>query len=345
MRAVKWAGPGRVEQVEVPEPVIGEDDVLLRVGHVGICGSDVAIVRGQHARAQPGTIIGHEFGGVVAAAGGAVSVAPGTRVAVRPLISCLDRHPEDPCPACASGNDHVCADLGLYGVDEPGALADLVRVRSSALVPISEAAPAWFSALAEPLAVAVHAVSRAGDLSGRSVAVMGGGPIGLLTAMVARQSGAARVMLVEPNPWRAEVCAGYGLDVVPAGEDPVAVVRGWTGGWGADVVFDSAGHASVAGVLTQITRIQGLIVVIGVYKEPPPVDLRAVNFAELTIIGTRVYSAADFVEAVRLLDDDALDLTRLPIQEFGLGEVDEALAAAMSGASSMKVFLTPAGAR
>lgn len=344
MKAVTWAGPDRLETVEIPIPQAKPGQVLIKVSRVGICGSDLSIFKGFHARAQPGIVLGHEFGGTVAESVGEVDgpISAGRRVAVRPLISCADREGDDRCSACERGFSHVCAKLGLYGVDEPGGLAEYVAVRASSVYPLEDGATDEFAALAEPLAVAVHAVDRARLTDGEKVVVFGVGPIGLFTALMARHRGAGDVMVVEPNAWRREVAAQYGLHAVASDADPVGTILARTAGVGADVVFDSAAHPSVAACLTAVARIRGTIVVVGVYKEPTPIDLRTVNFAEHTIIGTRVYTAEDFAVAVELLNSDALNLRGLPTSTFSIDEAYAAFDAAAKGESSIKVFFDPA---
>jgi 2-desacetyl-2-hydroxyethyl bacteriochlorophyllide A dehydrogenase len=342
MNAVAWGGPDKLISTspEIPRPVAGE--ILVEVNKVGICGSDVTILKGYHARAQPGIVLGHEFCGTVAAAPGG-EFQPGTRVAVMPLISCRDRNEGNFCVACRSGNEHVCARLGLYGVDEPGGLAGYVAVRARSVHPVPAETPEGLEGLAEPLAVAVHAVARSGLEKGDSVAVFGGGPIGLFVALVARHQGAGHVLIVEPNPWRQSVARSYGFVVADSGSDPVEEVRTFTGGDGADVVFDSAGHPSVASAVTAAARIGGTVMIVGVYKEPAAIDLRTVNFAELRILGTRVYAEEDFAAAVRLLADDALNLRELPTRDFPLTESAQAFETAARGESAMKVFISPGG--
>ncbi|MFE3142561.1 zinc-binding dehydrogenase [Streptomyces scopuliridis] len=342
MRAVSWAGPGRLEEHEVPVPPTRPDRVLVRVSRVGVCGSDLAILRGQHARAEPGVILGHEFVGTVAASGTADAPPVGTQVAVRPLIACADRGTVPPCRACASGNAHVCAALGLYGVDEPGGLAGYVSVRAAAVHSVAQGVPPGRAALAEPLAVAVHAVARSGLTAGATVVVFGAGPIGLFTALVARRGGAGDVLIVEPNAWRRGIAERYGFATLAAGEDTPALIRERTRGEGADLVFDSAGHPAVALQLTEAARIQGTIVVVGVYKTPPAVDLRTVNFAEHRLIGTRVYTRDDFITAIGLIETDELGLSALPTRTFPLDEAADAFAAAGGGEGSVKVLIEPA---
>ncbi|MET7331246.1 alcohol dehydrogenase catalytic domain-containing protein [Nonomuraea sp. NPDC005650] len=341
MQVITWAEVDRLGRQDVPIPELSDGQVLVRVSRAGICGSDLAILRGQHARARTGTILGHEFAGTVAESRSDQAPPVGTQVAVRPLIACADRGTVPPCRACASGNSHVCRSLGLYGVDEPGGLAEFVAVRAAALHPVRQDVAPELVALAEPLAVAVHAVSRSGLSGGESVAVYGGGPIGLFTALVARHRGAADVVIVEPNGWRRGVAESYGFPVLDAGPGTPAAIRDRTSGDGADLVFDSAGHPSVARQLTEAARIQGTIVIVGVYKSPPEVDLRTVNFAEHRLIGTRVYSRDDFAAAVRLIEDDALGLSGLPVTTFPAAESARAFAAAGKGEGSVKVLIDP----
>lgn len=341
MKAVTWEGPGRLELVDRPVPQLSNGQVLVRVSRVGICGSDLAILKGHHARAKPGIVLGHEFGGTVADASVVDAPPAGAPVAVRPLIACADRRAEHVCNACAAGNPHVCTSLGLYGVDEPGGLAEYVAVQASSVYPVAQGAPPEFSALAEPLAVAVHAVQRSPARQDDHVAVFGGGPIGLLTALVARHQGVASVIVIEPNAWRRTVAQQYGIETIAPESDPVNEVLARTGGVGADVVFDSAAHPSVAAQVTAAARIRGTIVVVGVYKEPSPIDLRRVNFAEQTIIGTRVYTEGDFADAVALLGNDALRLGQLPTRTFPMTDTRAAFAAAAQGNRDMKVFLDP----
>ncbi|MFJ8788752.1 zinc-binding dehydrogenase [Streptomyces sp. NPDC102462] len=341
MRAIRWTGPGELALDTVPVPSPGPGWVLVKVTRVGICGSDLAIWHGEHARARPGVVIGHEFAGVVADAPGGTALAVGTRVAIRPLIACHDRGTTPPCRPCASGNSHVCARLGLYGVDEPGGLAQYVQVRAEAAHPFHSDVPDDLAVLAEPLAVAVHAVARSGLRPGDTVAVFGAGPIGLLTALVARHRGAHRVILVEPNEWRRRTAEGRGFTVLPAGPEAPRQVKELTGGDGADIVFDSAGHSAVALQVTDAARIQGTVVVAGVHKQPPAVDLRGINFAEQRLIGTRVYAREDFLTAVALLEKDELGLSALPTTTFPLDRSEAAFQAAEQGEGSVKILIEP----
>jgi 2-desacetyl-2-hydroxyethyl bacteriochlorophyllide A dehydrogenase len=235
----------------------------------------------------------------------------------------------------------VCRDLKLYGIDAPGGLARFVALPPEVLHELPSHVDPRVGALVEPLAVAVHAVTTAGVAAGDVVAVAGGGPIGVLTALVARHAGAAHVVVSEPSEWRRGVLVELGLTVVPADRTLTDVVLELTDGEGADVTFDAAGHPAVAPELTTATRVLGTVVVVGVHKAPAPVDLRDVCFKELVVRGVRVYTRDDVVRAIQLVADGALGLEALPTRAFHLTDVAAAVAAAADGTGALKVLVTP----
>lgn len=334
MTAAVWTGTDEVDVRETAVPEVPEGWALVRVAYNGICGTDLAIYHGKHPRAQHGLVPGHEMSGWVERAG-ATGPAQGALVVVEPLISCGE------CLACRSGAAHVCNRLGLYGIDTAGGMATYVALPPQTLHEVPAHVDPRTAALAEPVAVAVHAVALSGMAQGDTVAVFGAGPIGLLTALVARHEGAGRVVLAEPSPWRRSVAQDMGFDVVPEGSTMTEVLAELTGGEGADVTFDSAGHPAVAAELTAATRVLGRIVVVGVYKEPTAIDLRDVCFKEQSIVGVRVYTTADVTRAIELIASGDLGLERFPTTVFDLADVTAAFAAATSGQDALKVMVTP----
>lgn len=336
MQAAVWTGVDAVDvrQVERPEPAAQE--VLVRVEHVGICGTDLAIVHGAHPRAQTGLIPGHEIVGVVAAS---TPDGPpvGARVVAEPLITCGE------CRACRTGSSHVCKNLGLYGIDAPGGLADYVALPASVLHVVPEHVSALEAVLVEPLAVAVHAVDMASLSAGDTVAVFGGGPIGVLVAMVARQAGAGTIVIAEPHEWRRQIAADLGFVAVDGTDALREAVLNLTSGEGADITFDAAGHPSITPALADVTRVLGRIVIVAVHKKPAEVDLRAVCFKEQSLVGVRVYTHEDVRRAIALLAGD-LDVSGLPVASYPLSAVEEAVQAAADGGGALKVLVTPGGA-
>ena len=333
MRAVLWTGPDRLEFRRIARPDVPPGWALVQVEYTGLCGTDFAILHGSHPRAVAPLVMGHEITGVVAVSAGG-GPAEGTRVTVEPLMHCGVCHP------CSHANPHVCQNLKLYGIDAPGSLAEYVALPPETLVPVSAGAPVLEVALAEPLAVAIHAVHRAGLVGGEHVAVFGAGPIGLLTALVARHAGAEQVLVIETSPQRRPVAAALGFATTDSATAPDAVAEG-TGGVGADVVFDCAGHPAVAAELAGVARVHGTVVIVGVYKHPSAVQLRELAFKELCVVGARVYRRADVERAVALVEQDALGLGRLPIRVFPLEEAARAFDVATAAGDVVKVLVSP----
>ena len=334
MKAAVWTANNQVDVRDVAMPEVPAGWALVKVAYNGICGTDLAILHGRHPRARTPLVMGHEISGWVQSAG-ATGPTAGTLVVVEPLISCGQ------CRPCKHGLAHVCQHLGLYGIDAPGAMAQYVALPPEVLHAVPGGVDPRTATLAEPLAVAVHAVERSGMQAGDTVAVYGAGPIGILVALVSRHEGAAAVVITEPSPWRRQVAADLGFTVVAAGSTMAATLSGLTDGEGADTTFDCSAHPSVAADLAATTRVRGRIVVVGVYKAPTAIDLQAVCFMEQTLIGVRVYTSSNVTRAIELIASGALHLDQFPTKAFDLGEVAAAFEAAASGQECLKVLLTP----
>lgn len=334
MKAVRYWGKEDVRCEEVAKPAIVEGEALIKVGYAGICGSDLYIYSGTHPRAKAPLILGHEFAGEIVELPrnhrGQFKI--GDVVAVNPLLYCQR------CTPCYTGNAHVCQSLGLLGIDRDGGFAEFARAKLSQLVKLPPVVPGELGALVEPLAVAVHAV-RSSDLRlGDLVLVLGGGPIGFLTAFAARANGAGRVIIIEPNDFRRMFAGNMGFDVLtPADQEEIKAI---TRGEGADIVFEAAGiPASMEGAIKNC-KIRGQVVVVGVFKHPVPVDLQRVNFAEIRIIGTRVYREVDFAYAVDLITKYP-EIGKLVTHKMNLTEAQKGLDLAKLGSNTMKVLLHP----
>jgi (R,R)-butanediol dehydrogenase/meso-butanediol dehydrogenase/diacetyl reductase len=332
MSAAVWLGDEEVIVRREPTPTVEGDTALVRVELTGLCGSDFGILHGTHPRAVAPLILGHEITGTVEVAS-PTSPPVGTRVTVEPLISCGH------CTACLSGNTHVCQNLGLYGIDTAGSLAEFVALPGDVLISVDASVALTEVALAEPLAVAVHAVHRSGLSGGETVMIFGAGPIGMLTALVARNTGAGRILIAEPSGARCAVAESLGFETVPPDAEPTEAIRDATGGAGADIVFDSAAHPSVAARLARCVRVRGTVVLVGVYKKPTEVDLQALTFAENTVVGVRVYTRADMEEAVALIESGVLHLERIPVEVFPLADANAAFERAMAATGTLKVLV------
>ncbi|MBI4875530.1 MAG: alcohol dehydrogenase catalytic domain-containing protein [Acidobacteria bacterium] len=335
MRAAFYEGHESITLGQGAPLAPGPGQVQIRVSHCGICGTDLHIFHGKmdHRVKQP-QVIGHEMSGVVAAAGPETAGwAPGDRVTVRPLDHCGE------CPACRAGHSHICQRLKFIGIDSPGAFQELWTVPARTLHRLPAALSLREAALIEPLAVACHDVRLGEVKAGEYVVVQGGGPIGALVAMVARQAG-ARVLLSEVNPFRLALAAELGLRTVnPSETDLVALVNQETNEAGADVVFEVTGSAAGAELMTKLPRTRGRMVMVAIFSQPTPVDLFRFFWRELKLIGARVYEAEDFEAAIRLAAARGMPLERLITRVCDLGELGAALRDMERGGEVMKILV------
>jgi (R,R)-butanediol dehydrogenase/meso-butanediol dehydrogenase/diacetyl reductase len=305
-----------VEMVTVPAP--GEGEVILKVAFCGICGTDRHIFHGiMDERVQPPKVVGHEMSGTVEAAGpGVTDYKKGDKVTFRPLDE------DGTCIACRMGYPHICQNLDFIGIETDGAFQQYWKVQARLLHRLPVDMDLKLAALAEPLAVACHDVSRAELNKGDRVAVIGGGPIGMLIALLAQYDG-ADVRLLEINGERRAFAESMGITTIDSlTQDPVQAVSNWTNKDMADVVFEVSASKPGAALMTALARPRGTIVLVGIFGAPAEVTLKEVFLRELNIKGARVYAAADFDRAITLLNENKVDWGKLisrvaPMEETG----------------------------
>ena len=308
--------------------------VRIHVAFVGLCGTDLHIVHGSmDRRVQVPLIFGHEMSGTVDEVGGGVDGwSIGDKVTVMPLVW------DETCPACQAGNRHICQNLNFVGIDSPGALQALWNVPASTLVKVPQRTGLRDAALIEPVAVAVHDVRRGQVSAGDKVVVVGGGPIGLLIATVARHVG-GDVAVVELDPPRRALAAQLGFTTLhPEDLDEPAWLDKWTGGAGADVLFEVSGAAAGIALAVALAKVRGTIVVVGIHPEPRGVDLQRIFWRELTIVGARVYEKSDFETAVELVSSGVIPTRALITRVVPLAETQGGLDNLEAG-TAMKVLV------
>jgi 2-desacetyl-2-hydroxyethyl bacteriochlorophyllide A dehydrogenase len=279
-------------------------------------------------------VIGHEMSGVIEAVGADVSGwTVGDRVTVRPLDSC------GACPACKAGHSHICQKLKFIGIDRPGAMQKLWTVPAHTLHRLPDALSMKEGALIEPIAVACHDVRLGEVRAGEFVVVLGGGPIGALIALVAKQKD-ARVLVSEVNPFRIKLLREFGVEVInPEETDLVALVEERTGAAGADVVFEVTSSKAGVEMMTKLPRVRGRIVVVAIFSQPPQVDLFKFFWREISLRGARVYEAEDFEEAISLAASTRLPLDKLITNVCSLDDLEWGLRQLEKGGEVMKVLI------
>jgi len=313
----------------------GPKDVQIRVAFCGICGTDLHLYHGamSHRLTLP-HVMGHEMSGTIEAVGSEVdSWKPGDRVTVRPLDPCGS------CPSCRAGRTHICHNLKFIGIDRPGALQGLWTVPAHTLHRLPDHLGLREAAMVEPIAVACHDVRLGETAPGDFAVVIGGGPIGILIALVAKARG-ARVLLAEISPFRVNLACDLGIDAVnPRDLDLVELVNRRTAGAGADVVFEVSGSQPGAEMMTKLPRTRGRIVVVAIYGESPKVDLFRFFWRELRLAGARVYEPVDFDNAIDLAASGALPLDRLITNVLPLDRIADGMRQMERGAECMKILV------
>ena len=334
MRTVAYIGTRRLEigDIEARPPSRGE--VRIRVAYVGLCGTDLHILHGSmDGRVETPLVFGHEMSGTIDAVGdGVIGWNVGEKVTVMPLDW------DGTCPACRAGNEHICQHLDFIGIDSPGALQELWNVPARTLVRMPDAIALDAAALVEPVAVAVHDVRRSELGPGQKAVVIGGGPIGVLIAIVARRFG-ADVVVIELDAGRRAQVEGLGFPALdPRQIDQVAWVEEWTGGAGADVVFEVSGAAAAVLGATQLAKVRGTIVVVAIHPTPREIDLQRVFWRELRLLGARVYQRTDFEAAVDLIAEGVIPVDLMISRIVSMDDTQAAFADLEAG-RAMKILV------
>jgi 2-desacetyl-2-hydroxyethyl bacteriochlorophyllide A dehydrogenase len=290
-----------VEQTTAQPPKA--DEVSVRVAYCGICGTDMHVYHGNmDARVGLNRVIGHEMSGTVDAIGRDVSnVSVGQKVVVRPLDHCGE------CPACDAGHVHICHKLKFLGLDTDGAMQEIWTVPAHTLHVLPDDLRLDHAALIEPVAVACHDVRLSHLQPGEDVVVIGGGPIGILVAMVARDAG-GKVVVSEVNPSRLEIAKKLGFKTInPAEVDLVAEINTITSEKGADVVFEVSGTQPGVDAMTAVAATRARIVMVAIHAQKPQIDLFQFFWRELQLIGVRVYEPEDYEKAIGIILSGGVD--------------------------------------
>ena len=322
-----------VEPRTMAAPQAGE--VAVRIAYVGICGTDMHVFAG-HMDARVGfeRVIGHEMSGYVEALGeGVDGFTVGQPVVVRPLDHCGD------CPACDAGHEHICHNLKFLGLDTDGAMQEIWNVPAHTLHILPDDIRMDHAALIEPVAVACHDVRLSRLQAGEDVLVIGGGPIGVLVAMVARDAG-GKVVISEVNPFRLEIAQKLGFETInPAETNLTEAINERTGTKGADVVFEVSGTQAGVNAMTECASTKGRIVMVAIHAQKPEVDMFRFFWRELELIGVRVYEKEDYEKAISILVSGGVDADTVITDVSALSEIQTAFESLASSPSALKSLI------
>ena len=335
MKAAVYSGNGQFKIGESQHIAPGKGEARLDVAFCGVCGTDIHIYHGNmDHRVKPPSITGHEASATVAEVGeGVTHVQVGDRVAVRPL-KFGDPHPWD------NGFPYVGKNIKIIGVDAPGGFQESWTVPANILHKLPDSLSLKHGAFIEPLSVACHDIRIGRVKAGENCLVLGGGPIGTLIAYAAKEKG-AHVVISEINPSRVEMLRGLGFTVLnPMEEDMKERVSELTNEAMMDCVFEVSGAKAAVQTMTDFVRVRGRIVMVAIHAGGPiPVDVFQLFFAEIELLGARLYEAQDYEEAIRIAASGFIPFDKIITQVSPIGEIQSVFETIDNNPAGMKYLI------
>lgn len=321
MKAIKLEKPWEVSCVELPMPKPGEGEALIRIHAAGICGSDIGAFRGTNGLVSYPRIIGHELAGEIVSIPehNARGLKPGDRVVIDPYLYCGHCYP------CSIGRTNCCTELHVLGVHVDGGMAEYYCHPADMLIPIPEGMSWTEAAMAEPLTISLHGIHRGGLKAGEYCAVIGAGPIGLAAALVAQAYG-AHAILLDLVQERLDFAKELGIEytINSANCDPTEEIRRITGGVMAQQVMECSGaNPAIRAALDYVSHA-GRITLTGWPKQETAIPTDMITKKEIDIRGART-SAREFEEALKLIHEKRVDMTRLLTKTVSLPEAPETI--------------------
>lgn len=321
MRAAVLTKPGVFEFTRsYPEPELAPTDIKLKIAYTGICGSDLHVFVMKESGIKFPVVLGHEFCGQVVEVGADVrDFAVGDKAVGVIDPSC------GVCSYCRQGDFTMCDRKAMF--ERTGAFADFITAPAGQMFVVPAETPADEAALIEPTSVAVHAVRRSRLVLGENVVVVGGGPVGLLIMMLAREAGADKVILVEPAAARRELARQLGADrVLEPGAEVTRTVRELTSGRGAEVVFEVSGNGKAFTQAANFLCKRGRLIIVAGYENERYLSLSPITamLGELDVLATFWANAFDFQRAIKLISSRKLDVRPLISARVELEEAQNA---------------------
>ena len=321
MKALVWEAARTMTLRDEPEPTAAGDEILIRVGRAGICGSELSGYLGHNALRMPPLIMGHEFAGEIVDVGPLVptfrpDLTVGALVTVNPLWYCGD------CEPCARGLNQLCGNRRLIGAHRPGAFAEYVSAPAKLALRLPAGMDTRIGALTEPVGCAARIGELAGDVADADCLIIGAGPIGLLSLQMLRYQGAARVFIAEIDEARLAMGEALGgIPIQPGQADTVATVIEATAGAGVAVSVDAVGTALTREQCVSATKASGRLILSGLHEESSAMPVAAMIRSEIVAVGSFAYSPANFARALELLEAGAIRLApwihEAPLAEGG----------------------------
>jgi (R,R)-butanediol dehydrogenase / meso-butanediol dehydrogenase / diacetyl reductase len=334
MKSAVFDGTPGLKIMDSPVPKIDSGEALIRVKYVGVCGSDIFICSGKNPRINPPLIPGHEVVGEIAEIDDQKQrFQVGDRVAIFPPLSCGE------CDFCKRGLDYLCNSLKILGCQTDGGFAEYVKAPIKNLVKIPDNLSFKEAVLVEPLAVTVHAVRLVRIEVGDHAAVIGAGPIGILTAQVLRLSGCPEVIISDLRKERLQIAKELDFKIVhsEANDGIDQFLRICPNG--ANLIFECVGHPSTIKQIMGIGKAKSQIVIVGMFKELAQIDFFKLSKKEQPIVASFLYTIDDFKRALELLKLKKINTSYVVSHILPLDKADEAFDLVKQAGNSMKIIL------
>jgi len=293
MKVLVYTQPNEMQVLDRPYPSLDMDEVILKIESVGICGSDMHAFHGHDPRRKPGLVLGHEFAGTIEETSSALFLK-GQRVTGNPLITCGH------CEYCLQGRNNLCANRTMVGMTRPGAFAEFMSIPASSLIAIPEGLSLDSAALTEPAATAVHAINLSMRALHRPiqecrVLVLGGGAIGMLSALLLRHYGVDDFVVAEVNPLRRKAIEKH------IGCKTLNPIEEKTPENSYEFVMDCVGAVVTRNSALAAVKPGGVMMHVGLQDWSSEIDMRKLTLSEITLLGTYTYSTVDLQATVNLL--------------------------------------------
>ena len=305
--------PKQIMFREIPVPEPGDDQVLVKIMKIGVCGSDIHVYHGTHPFTSYPVTQGHEVSAKVVSCGANVSgFHEGQRVTIEPQVYC------GKCYPCTHGKYNLCEELKVMGFQTTGTASEYFAVDASKVTPLPDGMTFNEGAMIEPLAVTVHAAKRFPELEGSKAVVLGAGPIGILLAQSCKALGAAQVMVTDVSDYRLQLAKKCGADFVynTLNKDFGEAMIESFGPDKADVIYDCAGNDITMGQAIKYARKGSTIILVAVFSKMATVDLAVLNDHELDLNTSMMYRHEDYVDAIRLVGESKIQLKPLMSKHF-----------------------------
>lgn len=317
MKQAVMVEPGKIEFRKAEKPTIQDSEILMQTRRIGVCGSDIHVFHGAHPYTTYPVVQGHEVAGHVAQVGKAVKgITVGEKVTFTPQVVCGECYP------CRRGKYNVCENLRVMGFQTGGAGQEYFPLPEWNVFKLPDELSLDHAAMIEPVAVAVHAVRRGGDVTGKKVLVLGAGTIGNLVGQVARAFGAESVLITDVSDYKLDKAVACGLDVAinTTHQDLNTALLREFGPIRADLILECVGVQATITQAVECARKGTRVVIVGVFAKDPVVNLGYVQDRELELIGTAMYLKTDFERAIALVASGSMHMDELITHRFAFEE-------------------------